>query len=514
MEYVLLVGVLFVVVIVPLWKTASKLRNELEVAQEQAEALGKDVTRLADELDEAQGEKEQLTREKGRLASELEQKQKEVFSLSKYRVIRDAEARSEEILTTAKDESKKMRERAKAQLDASVQEAQRIEAAAKAEAERIAGDAFEAKGKADMYEKTVRAMRNIINGYGDEYLVPNRSILDSLAEEFDHQQAGQELKAARKHTREMIKQGLAANCEYVEKNKKETAIRFVLDAFNGKVDTTLAKVKHDNLGKLKQEILDAFSLVNRTGEAFRKARIEPAYLEARLDELRWAVTTNELKLEAREEQRRIKEAMREEEKARREYEKARKQAEKEEKDIVAKMKKAQKALEEANEEQRVAFEQQLQELQEKLAEAEAKNERALSMAQQTRRGHVYVISNVGSFGEEVFKIGMTRRLEPFDRVRELGDASVPFPFDVHAMLFSEDAPALENALHHEFEAQQVNLVNNRKEFFNVGITRIRELVEEMGIEAHWTMEAEAAQYRESQTLRKAVQKAEGAVSAA
>src|SRR5690606_34772275 len=131
-----------------------------------------------------------------------------------------------------------------------------------------------------------------------------------------------------------------------------------------------------------------------------------------------------------------------------------------------------------------------------------KNQRALSMAQQTRSGNVYVISNVGSFGEEVFKIGMTRRLEPLDRIRELGDASVPFEFDVHAMIYSEDAPKLERELHKSFLRAQMNKVNPRKEFFRVNLTSIREQVETLGIEATWTMAAEARQFRETQALEK------------
>ena len=119
------------------------------------------------------------------------------------------------------------------------------------------------------------------------------------------------------------------------------------------------------------------------------------------------------------------------------------------------------------------------------------------MAQQTRSGHVYVISNIGSFGEDVYKIGMTRRLEPLDRVRELGDASVPFAFDVHAMIYSDDAPSLENHLHKVFNEKQVNKVNSRKEFFNVGIKDIKSTVANMNIDAHWTMFADAKEYRES-----------------
>lgn len=119
------------------------------------------------------------------------------------------------------------------------------------------------------------------------------------------------------------------------------------------------------------------------------------------------------------------------------------------------------------------------------------------MAQQTRTGHVYVISNIGSFGEEVFKIGMTRRLEPLDRVRELGDASVPFGFDVHAMIYSEDAPMLEKKLHRHFLRQQINKVNPRKEFFKINLEGIREELGRLGVETHWTMLADANEYRES-----------------
>ncbi|STH95989.1 Chromosome segregation ATPase from phage origin, putative coiled-coil [Citrobacter braakii] len=237
--------------------------------------------------------------------------------------------------------------------------------------------------------------------------------------------------------------------------------------------------------------------MNYNGSAFRSAKITDIYLQARLNELKWGVAVNEIMLEEKEEQRRIKEQLREEEKARREYEKAIKEAEKEEKAIQQAIDKATKELMLAGEEQRIALEQKLAELQIKYEEAEAKNQRAISMAQQTRSGHVYVISNIGSFGENVYKIGMTRRLEPLDRVRELGDASVPFSFDVHAMIYSDDAPSLENHLHKVFNDKQVNKVNSRKEFFNVGIKDIKSTIKEMSIDAHWTMFAEAKEYRES-----------------
>ena len=145
--------------------------------------------------------------------------------------------------------------------------------------------------------------------------------------------------------------------------------------------------------------------------------------------------------------------------------------------------------------------EQLAEFERQLAEAHEKNQRAISQAQLTRSGHVYVISNVGSFGQGVYKIGLTRRLEPMDRVKELGDASVPFTFDVHAMIYSADAPALENQLHQLFDAHRVNKVNTRKEFFRVPLARIEAAVHQhCDDDVEFVHIAEAEDYRKSLRL--------------
>lgn len=145
---------------------------------------------------------------------------------------------------------------------------------------------------------------------------------------------------------------------------------------------------------------------------------------------------------------------------------------------------------------------QLQETEEQLREAAENSQRALSNAQLTRKGHVYIISNMGSFGENVFKIGMTRRDEPEDRIYELSGAAVPFGFDVHAMIYSEDAPTLENMLHNAFDDLRINKVNFRKEFFRLPLDRIRSFVEEKGLTATFTMAAEARDYRETLALER------------
>lgn len=409
----------------------------------------------------------------------------------------DIRKSNRELMQKAKDEVERLKSDATRQATLMLEQAEE-------KAKAIAGDAYEIAQKAQHYESVAKAMKNVIEGYGDEYLKPTFSLLDDLAEEFGYDEAGQRLKDAREKTRMLIKNGNASKCDYVEANRRVTAEKFVLDAFNGKVDSILSMIKKDNHGVLEQKIRDAYSLVNNLGMAFRNAHITEVYLDSRLDELKWGTIVNALKLQEREEQRRIKEQIREEEKARREYERAMKEAAKEEETIRRAMEKAQQAIDKASAEQKAKYEAQLADLQVKLQEAEAKNQRALSMAQQTKSGHVYIISNIGSFGEDVFKIGMTRRLEPLDRVRELGDASVPFPFDVHAMIYSEDAPGLETALHKYFVQNQVNKVNPRKEFFRIPIADIRAEVEKRGLDVTWTMAAAALEYRESLAIEKSM----------
>lgn len=452
------------------------------------------------------------------LSASLDAANQRLSELEKYQAVADVDQECKKLKELADIEASSIKTAAQADKDAASKarsdaeaaaarivnhakdEAAQIVAKADEEARKIAGDAYEVKQKAAEYEATVVALKNVISGYGDQWMKPTYSLLDELADDFGYDEAGQKLAQARKNSMQMVLAREAADCDYVESNRRITAINFVVDAFNGKVDSILLRVKKDNYGKLEQQIKDAYHLVNMNGQAFRNARILPQYLEARLEELKWAVICQELKAQKQEEQRRIREQMREEEKARREYERAQKEAAKEEAMLRKAMEKAQAAMEQASAEQRAEYEAQLVELQQKLTEAEEKNQRAISMAQQTKRGNVYVISNIGSFGENVYKVGMTRRLDPMERVKELGDASVPFPFDVHAIIESDDAPSLETGLHKALALMQVNKVNPRKEFFRVSLSDIHKLVDNMGLTANWTMEAAAVEYRETLTI--------------
>jgi chromosome segregation ATPase len=435
---------------------------------------------------------------------ETANKEANQLKLEALKELEQASISANAIKTQANIDANAFKQNAVAQLDNATKESKIIIDLAEKKAQDIAGDAYKAMQNATELEKTAKAMKNIIDGYGDRYLIPTYSLLDDLAEEFGHTEAGEKLKFSREKTRLMIKNGTSAKCEYVEANRKETAINFILDAFNGKVDSILSKVKKDNYGTLEQKIKDAYQLVNNNGKAFRNAIITEEYLTARIEELKWAVIAQELKWEEQEEQRRIKEQIREEEKARREFERAIKEAQKEEETLKKLIEKAEKEVAQASEDQRSKYEDKLRELEGKLKIAEDKNQRAISMAQQTKSGNVYIISNIGSFGENVYKIGMTRRLEPLDRVKELGDASVPFEFDVHSMIFSDNAPGLERELHKKFLRLQMNKVNPRKEFFKVTLAEIKAEVESMNINAKWTITAEARHYRESLAIEQAI----------
>ena len=195
----------------------------------------------------------------------------------------------------------------------------------------------------------------------------------------------------------------------------------------------------------------------------------------------------------REEQARIRAQIREEQRLEKEIDRELKQLERERAAIQAAL---EKALADAKDE----HSEEVQRLKARLAEAEEKSQRAVSRAQMTKSGHVYVISNIGSFGEGVYKIGVTRRLEPMDRVKELGNASVPFPFDVHMMISSDDAPALENTLHRMLHKSRLNKVNLRKEFFRSEIDTIRQAVETHHGEVQYVADAEALEYRQSLTI--------------
>ncbi len=339
------------------------------------------------------------------------------------------------------------------------------------------------------------AIERQIQGYGEQYIIPHIQLIDQFAEHYSITHAGEKLKEFRYKMRQMIKENTACVGD------NTTQCKMLLDFFTEKTESLIGKVKHENYGKLKQEMSDIYALtVYYAQQSNMLAKITKAFYENRQEELKWASIVHTMRMTEREEQRELREQMREEERARKEYERAIKESAKEEAILQKAMEKVKAAYDSANAEQKEKYEKQLNDLEIRLKEAEAKNQRALSMAQQTKAGNVYIISNIGSFGDDMFKIGMTRRLDPMDRVNELGDASVPFRFDVHAIIYSDNAPQLEKELHRVFNRFRVNKVNYRKEFFKVSIQQIRAELDRLSIKTTFTIAAEAAEYRETQRI--------------
>ena len=181
------------------------------------------------------------------------------------------------------------------------------------------------------------------------------------------------------------------------------------------------------------------------------------------------------KEQARQEQLALKEQMRQEAEERKALEAEKKKVEKEESKYKAEIEKLQGTLEQADSDAETQkLRARILELQKQLSDVVVKKEEITNL-QNGKAGNVYIISNLGSFGKDVFKIGMTRRLDPQDRINELGSASVPFKFDVHSFIFSEDAVALEKKLHDTLNEKRLNKINLRKEFFKVDISELEEL---------------------------------------
>jgi len=322
----------------------------------------------------------------------------------------------------------------------------------------------------------------------------------------------QQLEQIRSGQKRLIKEKRAVICntnwtlgDSRKQGKKlvESFTKVILRAFNGECDAAVSKVKYNNIQVLENRINKAHEEINKIAEVFQ-TYINQEYLNLKLQELWLTHGYQEKKYQEQEEQRAIREQMKEEEKALRELEKARQAAEREEQQYQEALEKARAEMETATGKAHQNLMQKIAQLQQQLEEAEAQKQRAISQAQLTKSGHVYVISNIGSFGDDIYKIGMTRRLDPMDRVKELGDASVPFPFDVHAMIYCQNAPEMESLLHKRFHHHRINRINERKEFFRVSLQNIVDAVREIDADLQvgqsaieFTMVAEAAEYRKT-----------------
>ena len=278
--------------------------------------------------------------------------------------------------------------------------------------------------------------------------------------------------------------------------------KLLLRAFNSECEFIVSKVKYNNFDTCLKRMKKSAETIAKLG-TIMNITISLKYLNLKINELRLALEYKQMKQKEKEEQQELRAKMREEARIQREIEEERKKVEKEKMHYINAFKEVQKQLKECKDEtQKIAIEEKLSFMQTQMAEIDKILADIDYREANQRAGYVYIISNIGSFGENVYKIGMTRRLNPQERVDELGSASVPFNFDVHAMIFSKDAPTLETALHHAFENKKINMVNKRREFFNVSLDEIEDVVKSnFDGSVDFVKTAAAEQYRESLKIK-------------
>ena len=361
-------------------------------------------------------------------------------------------------------------------------------------------------------EKELKNLNDEIVELRDEVLLQSFSLYKPQYDFVNSEQYKYKLDNIREEQKNMIRQDKAVlgRTDWVVNNDARRGKKLVNDtkklllrAFNSECEYVISKVRYNNFDTCLKRINKASETISKLGVVM-DISIDSKYYELKVQELRLALEYKQMKQREKEEQQELRARMREEVRIQREIEEERKKVEKEKKHYVNALKEAQKQLFECTDTvQKTVLEEKLDEMQAQVAKID-KNLADIDYREANQRvGYVYVISNIGSFGENIYKIGMTRRLNPQERVDELGNASVPFNFDVHAMIFSKDAPALENALHHAFDDRKVNMVNKRREFFNVSLDEIEKVVKEnFDGSVEFEKTALAEQYRESLKIKK------------
>lgn len=388
---------------------------------------------------------------------------------------------------------------------AKVQECEKHETALRAEA-------------ADL-ERQLRAARIELEGKRREIVVLDEELLlESFAlykPKFhftNSTEYRERLDIVREKQKALIKSGKAvtANESWTVNGSKTEGKKMVSDmkklllrSFNNECDYCVDSVKFNNIESYVGRIEKSYDAVEKLGRIL-SAAITLEYKQSKVDELHLAYEYQQKKQEEKEEQRRIKEEAREQQKLEAEIKAARDKIAKERKHFATAIKDLERKLADASESEKVEIEQRLAEVTAQCTALDNEEKVIDYREQNAKAGYVYIISNVGAFGEGVFKIGMTRRLEPRERVDELGDASVPFAFDIHALIFSENAPALEAKLHTHFERHRINKVNLRKEFFRAELAMIEAVLRENYDKVFdLTHVAPAEQYRESLAIQAA-----------
>jgi T5orf172 domain. len=357
----------------------------------------------------------------------------------------------------------------------------------------------------------VEQKKSLIIHLDDEILYQDFGLYTPVYNLMNSEMYKDKLAVVRERQKTMVKNNTAAtfpsNFTYnnsLAQGKKLVAdnVKQLLRAFNNECEAIIDKVKFNNVESIRKRIIKSCEDLNKLNSKMQIS-ITPTYLDLKLQEMNLCYEYAVKKQEEKEEQKRIRAEQRETQKLQKEIEEARRKSEKEKIHYKNALHRIEIQMQSANEIERAILEERQLEMQHQLNNIEEEIRKIDYREANQRAGYVYIISNIGSFGENIYKIGMTRRLEPMDRVDELGDASVPFAFDVHAMIFSDDAPSLESALHRAFDDRKVNMINTRREFFHVTLEEIEEVVKRnFDKTVEFTKIPNAEQFRESQMIRR------------
>ncbi|MCL2459823.1 MAG: DUF4041 domain-containing protein [Euryarchaeota archaeon] len=385
----------------------------------------------------------------------------------------------------------------------------------RAEIEALESRIKELKIELHKQDAVIAEKKNYIIELDDTILLQEFNLYEPLYDFATSEEFKGRLSQIRDMQKEMIKGKTAAICEIEwtidgskAKGKTFTTnnIKQIIRTFNTECENAIDRVKFNNIDSMKARIQKSYDDLNKINSSNRVV-ITSDYLNLKMHELHLAIEWAMKKQEEKEELRRLKEEQREQAKIAKEIEEARREIEKEQSHYNNVLKKLEDQIEQAKtEEQKEALIEKKETISHQIEDLDKALEDVDYRAANMKAGYVYVISNIGSFGEHVYKIGMTRRLDPMDRIYELGDASVPFNFDVHAMVFSEDAPSLEAALHRAFDAKKLNMINTRREFFRVTLEEIETVIKE-----HYDKTVDfcrippAEQYRESMRILESLQ---------
>ncbi|MCP3105418.1 DUF4041 domain-containing protein [Myxococcus sp. K15C18031901] len=471
----------------------NRLSSELAREKDQADAA---IRGAKADLERARATHDSaLRQEKQRADAELAREKERVDT-----AIRSARAELDQARATHDSSLRQEKQRADAELA-------RMRAQADAAVREVEQRRQQARDEHARLESLIVTLRAELRPLEEESVLRSYGLYKAIYNLSSSEKYEQRLEDIRERQKRLLKDKKAAFCRAQwevngskAEGKKQTdrTLKLMLRAFNGEADACVAKVTYKNIKAMEARIEKAAEAISALTE-IQQCYIDTTYVKLKLEELRLAHEYEEKRQEEKEEQRRIREQMREEETAQRELERAKLEAEREAQRDEEALRKARGELERVKGAEQAKLLERIAELERRVAE-DQERQRAISQAQLTRTGHVYVISNIGSFGENVFKVGMTRRLVPQDRIDELGDASVPFEFDVHAIIRTADAPKLEAELHRTFADRRVNRINERKEFFRVSLDDIARAVRQHHGEFELTRIAEAAEYRKSLAL--------------